>query len=206
MAHAIHLVRHADAAPQEAEPRYFGITDLALSDVGRRQAPRLRAALKQLGVARAVVSPLRRARETAELALPSLVADAEVWPDLREVDFGRWEGKTFAEIQAADPTLVDAWAARESDFRFPEGESLAEFEARLSRLLPRLVDGGAADLAMVTHGGIIRGLMRRLLGLPVACELALAIPHASVATLLVEGECGVLRSIIPAEPTQGGVA
>lgn len=102
MAERLILIRHGDLGDRR-RGRYIGRTDAPLSAEGRRQAAALAGPLVRLlnGVS-LLVSPLRRTIETAERAL-GRGANFAVDSDLREIDFGRWEGMGFAEILAADP-------------------------------------------------------------------------------------------------------
>jgi broad specificity phosphatase PhoE len=122
-AKTIYLLRHGDVASRYAG-RFIGRTNVPLSRAGRRQACRLARRFGNLAGLACVASPLRRARDTARLAVPGMNGDLKIWPGLREIDFGRWEGLTFDEIRRRDPARVNDWARFGSDFRFPEGESL----------------------------------------------------------------------------------
>jgi probable phosphoglycerate mutase len=104
-------------------------------------------------------SPLRRATETAELALPA--TDITIVDALREVDYGTYEGRTTAEITAADP----GWELFASGA--PHGEGLAQVVARCDAVIAK-IERTATDgvVVLVTHGHLGRVLVSRLLGLP----------------------------------------
>ena len=78
---------------------------------------------------------------------------------LREGNRGRWEGHTFAEIEAAEPELYASWRRPDLDFRFPGGESLAEQQARVTAALRDIHARAPAPTLVVCHGGSIRVML-----------------------------------------------
>ena len=146
-------LRHAPTA-WNRDQRLQGRTDVALDEEGIAVAARWRTAPDWAGY-RILASPLQRARMTAAILFP----DAEIGIDRRliEMDFGRWEGKSLAELRA-DPG-GDA-AVREAlglDFRAPDGESPREVQARNRPLLTRLAELERPTV-LVTHKAVIRAL------------------------------------------------
>ena len=137
--------------------RHTGITDIPLTDNGRRLARRLRPVLAETAFARVLTSPLRRARETCELA--GLAGAAVIDADLVEWNYGKYEGLTPAQIHATAP----GWLI----FRdgCPGGETPAEIGGRVDRVIARVraVEG---DVALFAHGHVLRVLAARWLGLP----------------------------------------
>ena len=101
---------------------FYGSTDICLSDRGHLQASASASAIQDYHPERCFCSPLKRCLETIQ---PSSSIPIEILPDLREVNFGSWEGKTFDEIQTADPAAVNQWAEFDPAFAFPGGEPLA---------------------------------------------------------------------------------
>lgn len=142
--------------------QHTGMTDLPLLPEGEAQARAVRRPLAERQFVEVRVSPLERARRTAELAgLSTDVID----PDLVEVDYGRWEGRTTADISAELGRTWSLWTDGTEPGDTP-GESLPEVAARVDRVLarvrPRLADG---DVALVAHGHLLRILTARWLGL-----------------------------------------
>lgn len=191
MAKRLILIRHGDLGDRR-RGRYIGRTDAPLSHEGRRQAAALAGPLARLpDGARLLASPLRRTRETAEIALGS-GANFSFDPDLREIDFGRWEGMDFAEILAADPAAVDRWATLAEDFAFSDGESIGNFRKRIGAAAGRIVADPAGTAVVVTHGGVIRFLICHFLGLPDRAHLLFDVQPASISEIRIDGGKGVL--------------
>lgn len=190
MAERLILIRHGDLGARR-RGRYIGRTDAPLSAEGRRQASALAGPLARLNGASLLVSPLRRTRETAAIAL-GRGANFTVDSDLREIDFGRWEGMGFAEILAADPAAVDRWAAMAEDFTFPDGENIGNFRTRIGAAAGRIAADPAGTAVVVTHGGVIRFLICHFLGLPDRAHLLFDVQPASISEIRIDGGKGVL--------------
>lgn len=187
------LVRHGETGEQYAG-RYVGATDLPLSAAGREQARRLTAILPA-EPSLCLCSPQRRARETAALALQGRDCQLEVVEALREIDFGRWEGLSFAEIVARDPGLVDDWQRDALAFQFPGGEQTRCFWQRVREALTMIAARPEAEVVVVCHGGVIRAMLCALLGLPFDKYLLFAIRPATVTILDVHDGRGVLQGL-----------
>lgn len=183
------LIRHGSTGARWSG-RFVGSTDLPLSPTGRGQATALSQAVvlarrsELSSVHGYFASPLRRVRETAKLALPDTVT-IEYDDDLREIDYGQWEGLTFAEIVALAPDKVDGWARLDPAFAFPSGESFADFTARVRRVAARVAAqrGRRERLVLFTHGGMARALICHWLGLSPAHYLLFEVGNASVSTV-----------------------
>ena len=144
------LIRHGRTAWNEAG-RIQGRADPPLSPAGRAQVRswRLPAAWQD---AVCIASPLRRATETAALlGHPT----AEVDGRLVEMDWGRFEGRTLAELRAELGPEMQALEAAGLDFRPPGGESPREVAARLAAFLAETARSGR-DHLLVTHKGVLR--------------------------------------------------
>jgi broad specificity phosphatase PhoE len=104
-------------------------------------------------------------------------------PDLREIDFGRWENRTLAEVAAAEPDLVARWADYDPTFAFPGGEGLDGFQARVLRVAGRLAGDPAGTVLVVSHAGVIRALVCHYLGLPLSQYELFHMAHASITLI-----------------------
>jgi broad specificity phosphatase PhoE len=150
------LVRHCEPE-EDMRGRCYGSLDVGLSNEGRAHARELAARVSAEAV---WTSPRLRARETAAQLASSPLVDE----DLRELDFGDFEGRTFDEIAASEPELYRAWMETPTRVRFPGGESYADLKTRALRSLDRIWSGG--DAVVVTHGGVIRAGLAAWLGIP----------------------------------------
>ncbi|MFJ9679318.1 histidine phosphatase family protein [Streptomyces sp. NPDC101194] len=159
------LIRHGETEWSRSG-QHTSHTDLPLTPLGERQARALAPLLADRRIALTLVSPAARARRTAELA--GLVA-ARVTPELREWDYGGYEGVTTDEIRRTRPDW-NLWT--DGVAPGPEahpGETPAEVGARADRVLAEVA--GAAerdtdgDIALVAHSHLLRVLTARYLGL-----------------------------------------
>lgn len=151
----LELIRHGETVLQK-EHRYQGVTDAPLSPPGR-DVLHPAGALPE----RVAVTPLRRTRETAELLFPGV--PQLVIPGLQEMNFGRFEGKNYLEMEN-DPdyrTWVDGMCLG----RCPGGESKAEYVRRVTRAFSALLDQALEqrwkDCVIVAHGGTQMAVLER---------------------------------------------
>jgi broad specificity phosphatase PhoE len=159
------LARHGESV-WNAERRFQGNTDVALSARGRAQAEALGRALRGYRVAAAYVSPFRRARETAELALRESGVPLTVIEELRELSLGQWEGCTVEEIRAQTGDPYRAWLRAPHDCPPPGAEPLPVVSERVRAAVDRIVAGHdhGDDVLIVSHGGVISVYACHLLG------------------------------------------
>lgn len=163
------LARHGET-PWNAEGRYQGQEDIPLSPVGEAHATALGVRLRDEPITRAVVSPLVRARRTAELALGSRADMLTTDAGLMEIAHGEWEGLLASEIAARDGERLRAWREQPHGVLMPGGESLQHVLDRAWPALERACDGLKGDdtLLVVAHDAVNRVLLCRILGLPLA--------------------------------------
>lgn len=150
------LVRHGQST-WNAERRWQGRADPPLSDLGRRQAQAAVAAVAAEGVRVVWCSPLRRARETAEIIGAGLSVEVVVHPGLVERAAGEWTGLTRAEIEARWPGHLDR-GLRPAGYE-PDEEVVRRAEGVLGALAEAV---GTGTGLVVTHGGLIRAFERHL--------------------------------------------
>ncbi|HWD64076.1 MAG TPA: histidine phosphatase family protein [Solirubrobacteraceae bacterium] len=187
------LVRHGATEWSEAG-RHTGRTDLPLLPEGRRQAQELSQILHPDDFGRVLCSPLRRARETCELA--GFGDRAEITEELHEWDYGEYEGLTTPEIRERRP---DWWLWSDG---CPEGESPEEVGARADQVIAlaayREVQSGAMQAEaqkpaiLVAHGHILRVLSARWIGLEADGGSRLVLKPAALGLLGHERETRVI--------------
>lgn len=177
------LVRHATHA-RVGTVLCGRMPGVALGAEGRAEAERLADHLAGRGIASVYTSPLERARETAEPIAARLGLRAEPCPELLEIDFGAWTGRSFASLH--DEPRWRGWNAARSVSRPPGGESMLEVQARVVRLLERLRATCAGEtVVLVSHGDVIKAGLLYCLGLPIDAHARLEVGPASVSTVTV---------------------
>lgn len=188
------LIRHGEIGDRY-RGLFIGKTDIPLSSEGRRQAERLQTFLRPQTDPTVLSSPLQRCLETARIATEPLGLPVEVEDDLREIDFGLWEGLSFEEIAAASADAVEGWAGFDRDFAFPEGERIGGFLDRIAGIGGRLASLDAEDVVVFTHGGVIRALICHFLNLPPRNYLLFEVRFASAATIRLFENGGILTGL-----------
>jgi probable phosphoglycerate mutase len=183
----VFLVRHGETE-WSVTGQHTGRTDIPLTEEGRRQAERLGARLARERFALVLVSPLKRALETARLAgfaIGEKESVAAVDPDLVEWDYGAYDSLTAAEIRRERP----GWTPWHGGF--PGGETLEDLAARADRVLGRVrpVDG---DVALFAHGHILRIIAARWLGQPAVEGSHYSLATATLSVLGWERETPVI--------------
>lgn len=139
--HTLLLARHGQTEWNLVR-RWQGRSDVPLNETGRAQALALAEQLRSEPLDRALVSPLLRARETAE-AVAALRSGPgfQVEPRLLEMDPGRWEGRFDEEVEATEPEAAAAWHADPLRHGPPGGESGLDVARRVAPLLDELSAG-----------------------------------------------------------------
>jgi broad specificity phosphatase PhoE len=169
----IYLIRHGETEWSRAG-RHTGRTDIPLTDRGKEQAEFLKPIFDDVRFAKILSSPLQRALETARLA--GLGNRVETTDDLKEWDYGNYEGITTKEIRKSVPDWT-VWT-----HPCPNGESIEQVAARADRVVQRLREVDA-DVAVFSHGHFLRVLAVRWLGMD---------PHAGKNFLLGTSTLSIL--------------
>ncbi|MDW7739373.1 MAG: histidine phosphatase family protein [Bacillota bacterium] len=183
----LYLVRHGETE-SNLERRYQGWTESPLSDNGIRQAEQTGFFLAGEGIELLYCSDLKRAVNTAKVIGSSCGVQPEISPLLREINFGKWEGLTFNEIEAAWGKDISLWLDDPFRRSAPEGETLGQVCSRMYTFLENLdstIPEGAR-IAAVSHGGSIRALLFRVLNLDNASFWDIKIDNASVSLIQKE--------------------
>lgn len=202
------LVRHGETE-WHAENRYAGVSDVALTAKGLRQADELGRWALRRGVDAVACSPLSRAVLTARPAARALGVEPDVVGALREVDFGWGEGRTAAEMTAEDPEALRRFREDAEAGAFPGSEAPSTAAARASAALRGLAaDHPGATVLVVAHNTLLRMALCAMLAIPVG-RYRLVFPrldNAAVTEIEVDGPRTALRSLnVPTcAPPQGG--
>ena len=191
----IFLVRHGRPLMPDNRTYCLGRgSNPSLSETGQRQAKALAHSFDGLIFSHIYCSSLKRSQETAEL-----LTDGR-WPvcirqDLDEINVGLWEGRSFDEIRADDADLYDA-RGKDWSLSPPGGESLEEAADRIEQAIREMaeaenaetekVDKASGDLLVVTHDGLIRALLWKLMGLDTKRDAMIRLPYGSITVLHYE--------------------
>jgi probable phosphoglycerate mutase len=177
------LVRHGETE-WSLSGQHTSRTDLPLTEKGRERARALGPALGRWNFTRVLCSPLLRARETCEIA--GFMDVAEICEDLREWDYGEYEGLTTPQIRETNPSW-NLWTDG-----CPGGEQPAQVGARADRAIARLrVDEG--DALAFAHGHIFRVVTARWLEMAPAAGARFALRPGTICELGYERETQVLQ-------------
>lgn len=181
----IYLIRHAETT-WNLEGKVQGSRDTPLSVEGLAQTVKTVAFLSALHFDTIFTSPLGRARAIAEPVGVNLGISPIVMPELREIDFGGWEGHTWNEIVVMYPATLDAWELKSPEARPDGGESLADVGRRAEKVRS-MVESSSGDLVLVVaHGGFNRVLMSVLLDLPLSSYSSFTQPNACISIFEAE--------------------
>lgn len=180
------LLRHG-ATAMSLRREFSGRSDPDLSDMGREQASRAAAATarwaSQAGITAVVSSPRQRARATAVRCAEALGVTTQIEDDLRETDFGAWEGLTFTEVSKRWPDDLRAWLD-DPALAPPGGESFTETQRRVLPTLDRLAGSySGARLLIVSHVSPIKLAVAAALLAPLAALYRLHLDTAALSVV-----------------------
>jgi probable phosphoglycerate mutase len=178
------LIRHGETE-WSLSGAHTSRTDIPLTERGKERATKIRDYLAQRKFSLVLTSPLQRARETCRIAGYADVAQIE--ENLREWDYGIFEGRTTAEIRKDQPD----WSIWDSPV--PEGEPVEHVAARAHKVIDRALQVGG-DVALFAHAHILRILAATWLGLEPRGGRLFALGTGSVSTLGFERETRVIST------------
>jgi len=156
------------------------MTGVSLSKIGRAEADALTSRLVGTGAGTLLASPQDRAAETAAPIAGAVGLTVETEPDLDEIAFGAWTGRTFDAL--ADDPAWTAWNTERATARPPDGESMAEAQVRILRVLGRFAEDGT-PVILVSHGDVIRAALLKILGLGLDAYDRIVVDPASCSEL-----------------------
>ncbi|MCX6374575.1 MAG: histidine phosphatase family protein [Armatimonadetes bacterium] len=163
----IYLIRHGEVA-WNRENSYIGATDLPLNDEGKSQAALLADRLAQHKIAAVYSSDLTRARQTAEIIAERLGLPAVAIPELREVNYGEWEGVSETKLPTSHPDIYDEWRLNPAEVRIPGGETFAELKERAFSAFCRIAESHPSeDVVIVGHKSVNRVILCCLMGIDI---------------------------------------
>jgi broad specificity phosphatase PhoE len=177
------LIRHGETE-WSVSGAHTGVTEIALTDQGRRQAAAIGRQLEGRHFGRVLTSPRERAKETCRLAGFGNVAEIE--DGIQEWNYGSYEGKTTSEIKQARPEW-SVW--RDSA---PDGETIDQVATRAKKIIVAC-ERGSGPVLLFSHAHFLRVLAACWLGLPAETGRLFAMDVASLSILGYERENRVIR-------------
>lgn len=178
------LIRHGETE-WSLSGAHTSRTDIPLTARGEERAEKIRDYLAHRAFSLVLTSPLQRARETCRVAGYSAVAQVD--ENLREWDYGVFEGRTTADIRKDQP----GWSIWDSPV--PQGETVEQVAARTQQVIDRASRSGG-EVALFAHAHVLRILAATWLGLPPRAGSLLALGTGSISTLGFERETRVIST------------
>lgn len=185
-----YLVRHGET-DWNRERRFQGHADPPLNPAGREQARAVAARLAEVPFAVAYASDLGRASATAAVIVRGRELPVTELAELREKQFGAWEGITFLDAEERDPERyrrIFRAATYDGETAPPGGESDMQMLRRVTALAGRLRNahaGGGENILIVAHGASLCALIVALLGLPAAAIWRFRLTNGGVSKVTV---------------------
>ena len=179
------LLRHGEVEKTGAGRRYIGQQDLPLSDRGRVQAEAWAAYFATVELDTIVCSDLSRCLDTARIIGAASRQTPRARPELREIALGAWEGQSFAGIQRRDPQAFQQRGRRIADHRPPGGESFRDLDRRVWPFFQERLRHPQSRTLVVTHAGVIRVLLCRLLGMPLENLFSIGVDYGGLSIIAI---------------------
>ncbi len=195
VSHRLIVVRHGEPVPT-ARGRCYGKLDVDLCDAGVAQAAATGQELAHGDLDHIYTSPRLRASATARVISEHTNTPVSVDERFAELDFGEFEGMTYEAVAEEYPDTYRVWMTTPTAVQFPNGECYADMASR--------VGAGCAELqgrhsgravAVVAHGGVVRIVLARALGLAPANIFRLGVDYASITCIDYYGETPMVRQV-----------
>jgi len=162
----IYLLRHGAVITPGPGKRYVGWQDLVLSEAGYRQAGMWADYFEGEALQHIYCSDLTRCTETARIIGTRCSRDPSPVAGLREISLGAWEGQCFDTTRSIYPRAFQERGDHIADHRPPGGESFRDLQERAWPIFESIVRRLSGHVLIVTHAGVIRVLLCRILGMP----------------------------------------
>lgn len=198
----IFLLRHGAIRSPEDGKRYIGWQDVALSNAGFRQAEIWAGYFSGLALDDIYCSDLTRCLETARIIGTRCALEPKPLPALREVSLGAWEGQRFKTVQTLYPQAFQERGDRIADDRPPGGESFRDLQARIWPVFEAIARRFSGHTLIVTHAGVIRVLLCRLLGMPLENLFCIRQTHGALNIIELRPENWRIQAINLQSPFQ----
>ncbi len=184
----IFLMRHGQTQWNTAK-RFQGSMDIKLDDTGLQQAAKLKQRLSKVDFQAVYTSDLQRCSLTAQMIAKDRVLQVYEMEELREVSFGHWEGQNYDLLKRDLTSGVKAWFDNPSKQIIPGGETVEQVESRLHQVKNHIMANYMnQQVAIVTHGALLRYLLSSWLHLPYNFCWKWDIDNASISVIRWEND------------------
>ena len=173
----IDLLRHGEVEGREV---YRGVTDDPLTDAGWQQMVTSLEGKSDWDIV--ISSPLQSCSEFAELIASEDEIDLDINEQLKEIDYGMWDGLPPSEILKTDAELLHNWSQSPTTISPPDGEDYHLFQGRVLAALKKLIEENQGqNILLVTHAGVIRIILMHILGMPNEKLFSLQLAYGSLS-------------------------
>jgi broad specificity phosphatase PhoE len=176
------LARHGET-DYNAERRFQGQGDMPLNARGLEQARELAELARREPLTALYASPIRRARQTAEIVAEAIGLQPRFDPRLAEHDVGEWQDRLFDDVEREQPDEWARWQAGGEEWTFPGGESLAQQQARVIAALVEVTQRGELPALVVCHRGVIRSALCHTRNEGLSAYHEIAVPNGALVRL-----------------------
>ena len=178
------LVRHGETNWNVAQ-RYQGQSNVPLNNVGQWQAQQVAQTLAKQSIEQVISSDLQRAQATARPIAVIHHTPIQFDSRWRELNFGTWEGLTYAEIMARNADYFQQWVENPMEVAPPAGETLTSYSQRVASAWQQIEQSKARTIVLVAHSGSLQLLLCYLLHLPPTAHWQFKLDHASLSYLQI---------------------
>lgn len=173
------LIRHGTTSWNQKKV-YQGHNDIPLAPLGLKQAEYLRQRFKNVPVKAFYASDLKRASETAKIIASIHQKEVITLPELKEINFGEWEGLSFTEISQRYNGILEQWIKNPGEVKIPGGESYNDVKERASDAIHKIASENEGTVVIVSHGGVISAFFCAVFRLSLTAIWKLRLDNASV--------------------------
>lgn len=184
----IYFLRHGQTV---AAGTYTGSTDVPLSAEGISQILNISLYLREIVIDFAYCSTLVRCRKSFELLELPVACSFDA--ALTEINFGKWETRSFNHIYRDDREKMEQWFRLKEAFTFPEGDNITEFSSRIKDWFEKLDNGRYANVLVVSHAGVIKHAITHLLGLGISQADQFEVSEGHVSLISIDDGYAVLK-------------
>lgn len=190
------LVRHGRIA-WNARAARAGWTDVPLDEQGERESQLISDRLRSIEIAAVYSSDLGRARRTAEIIASPHGLDVRIDADLREINYGEWEGLEIDEIvRSYGEDAISDWIEDPANFRIPGGETFGELRDRAIPAMSRIAAAHRGEtIVVVGHKSLNRVLICQWLGMDLSRYAQIEQKNAALNSAVFDGNRVVLETV-----------